>query len=247
MVYKWLRQGLKQALLRVLPFNCTLCGQAAADADMDLCLSCRRYLPWLDQACRSCANPLATKPASLVCGRCLRKTPHFDRSYCAFVYREPVSWVLQGLKYHRRLSGIPVASRLLLEYLRSRIELWPQLILPMPLHPSRLRQRGFNQALEIARPLAHTLRIPLSVRICGRARNTPQQSELPASRRAANVRDAFRMHEQLPVKHVAIVDDIVTTGATVNELARLLKRNGAETVQVWAVARTPVENTKKRR
>jgi ComF family protein len=244
MVYKWFRQGLKQALLRALPFNCTLCGQAAADADMDLCLSCRRHLPWLEQACRRCGNPLTAQPASLLCGRCLRKPPHFDRSYCAFIYREPVSWLLQGLKYHRRLSGIPVASRLLLEYLRPRVELWPQLILPIPLHPARLRQRGFNQALEIARPLARLLHIPLSVRICARERDTLQQSELPAARRAANVRNAFRMHQRLPVKHVAIVDDIVTTGATANELARLLKRNGAETVQVWAVARTPV-NTRK--
>jgi ComF family protein len=250
MVYKWLRQGLKQALLRALPFNCTLCGQAAADADMDLCLSCSRGLPWLDQACRSCANPLATaaitEQTALLCGRCLHQAPHFDRSYCAFVYREPVSWLLQGLKYHRRLSGIPVASRLLLEYLRSRVECWPQLILPMPLHPARLRQRGFNQALEIARPLARVLGIPLSMRVCGRERNTPQQSELPAARRAANVRNAFRMHESLPVKHVAIVDDIVTTGATANELARLLKKHGAETVQIWAVARTPSNSGNKK-
>jgi ComF family protein len=246
MVYEWLRRGLKQALLRALPFNCTLCGQGAADADMDLCASCRRHLPWLEQACRCCANPLAARTVSLLCGRCLLKPPHFDRSYCAFVYREPVSWLLQGLKYHRRLSGIPVASRLLLDHLRSRVEFWPQLILPIPLHPARLRQRGFNQALEIARPLARALRIPLSVRLCGRERNTPQQSELPATRRAANVHNAFRMYEPLPVKHVAIVDDIVTTGATANELARLLKRNGAETVQVWAVARTPIAGNAKK-
>ena len=157
MVYKWFRQGLKQALLRALPFNCTLCGQSAPDTDMDLCGSCRRHLPWLEQACRCCANPLVgaaiPKQTALLCGRCLQQAPHFDRSYCAFVYREPVSWLLQGLKYHRRLSGIPVASRLLLEYLRSRVEFWPQLILPMPLHPARLRQRGFNQAEDLARTL----------------------------------------------------------------------------------------------
>ncbi len=250
MVYNWLRQGLAETLTRVFPFNCTVCGQAAGQGNMDLCLPCRRDLPWLEHACPCCANPLpgnaaAQSPGPLLCGRCLRKPPHFDRSHCAFVYREPLSWLLQGLKYHQRLSGIPVLSRLLLDYLQSRMERRPELIIPMPLHPARLRQRGFNQALEIARPLARLLNIPLSVDLCVRQRDTPRQSELPASRRSANMRNAFRMDSALTVKHVAIVDDVITTGATVNELARLLKRNGAETVQVWAVARTPVGNTKK--
>jgi ComF family protein len=244
MVYNCLYRGLHKAVLQAFPFNCAVCGQAAGEADIDLCLPCRRNLPSLGQACHRCAHPLAQNPAQpqgpLLCGRCLRKPPHFDRSHCAFVYREPVSWLLHGLKYNRRLSGIPVLSHLLLESLQSRVERWPQLIVPMPLHPARLRQRGFNQALEIARPLARLLDIPLAVDICARERNTPQQSELPASRRAANVRNAFRMRGVLPVKHVAIVDDVMTTGATVNELARVLKRNGAETVQIWAVARTPV-------
>lgn len=245
MVYNW----LSKALLWAFPFNCAVCGQdAGAGASMDLCLPCRQDLPWLRQSCLRCANPLAGVPAPgrtpLVCGRCLHKPPHFERSHCAFAYREPVNWLLQELKYNQRLSGIPVLSRLLLEHLRAQVEHWPELIVPMPLHPSRLRRRGFNQALEIARPLAHSLGIPLYAGICERIRNTLQQSELPASRRAANVRNAFRMRASLPAKHVAIVDDVVTTGATVNELARLLRRNGAETVQVWAVARTPVSGQK---
>lgn len=215
---------------------------------MDLCLSCRADLPLLVQACQRCAHPLensGVERSPLLCGRCLRKPRYFERSYCAFIYGEPVSWLLQELKYRQGLSGIPVLSRLLLEHLRTRVERWPELIVPMPLHPSRLRRRGFNQALEIARPLARSLGIPLSAGVCERIRNTPQQSELPAARRAANVRNAFRMRAELPARHVAIVDDVVTTGATVNELARLLKRNGAETVQVWAVARTPAENARK--
>lgn len=251
MVYDWLYKGLRKALLQAFPFNCIVCGQAARGSDMDLCLPCRRHLPWLNEACYRCGNPLSQNPGriltSMLCGRCVRKPPHFDRSHCAFFYQEPVSWVLHGLKYHQRLSGIPVLSRLLLEFLQQRIERWPQLIVPMPLHPARLRQRGFNQALEIARPLARRLGIPLSLRVCGRERDTLRQSELPASRRAANVRNAFRMLEVLAVKHVAIVDDVVTTGATANELARLLKRNGAETVQVWAVARTPANSGSKPR
>ncbi|HEX5056687.1 MAG TPA: ComF family protein [Gammaproteobacteria bacterium] len=247
MVYKW----LEQALAWVFPFNCIVCERAAGETGMDLCAACREDLPWLGRACFRCANPLAAaapvpEPTALVCGRCLRQAPHFERSHCVFNYGEPVSWVLHGLKYQRRLSGVPVLSRLLLEHLRTRVERWPELIVPMPLHAARLRQRGFNQALEIARPLARALGIPLGAGICERKRNTAQQSELPASRRAANVRNAFRMRGALTVKHVAIVDDVITTGATVNELARLLKRNGAETVQIWAIARTPVNFGNKR-
>lgn len=240
MVYKW----LDKALSLLFPFNCTVCGgSAGAAATLDLCPSCRRQLPWLGHACLRCANPLmdtGNPEDFLFCGRCLRKPPHFERSHCAFVYREPVNWLVHGLKYHGRLSAIPVLSSLLLEHLRARVERWPGLIVPMPLHPARLRRRGFNQALELARPLARGLHIPLAAGMCERVRDTPQQSELPASRRAANVHNAFRMRGELAAKHVAIVDDVVTTGATVNELARLLKRNGAESVQVWAVARTPV-------
>lgn len=245
MVYKWLHKALALAF----PFNCSVCGgSAGADATLDLCAPCRRQLPWLGRACLRCANPVAGDANTgdfSFCGRCLRKPPHFERSFCAFLYQEPVNWLLQGLKYQRRLSGVPVLSGLLLEHLRARIQQWPELIVPMPLHRARLRRRGFNQALELARPLARKLGIPLANGICERVRDTPQQSELPASRRAANVRNAFRMRGELTAKHVAIVDDVVTTGATVNELARLLKRNGAESVQVWAVARTPAENARK--
>jgi ComF family protein len=245
MVYKWLRQ----AMLLAFPFNCAVCGQAAGvAAAMDLCPACRRHLPRLERACRCCANPLVTGRDARdfpLCGRCLRKLPHFDRSHCPFSYGEPVSWLLHGLKYHQRLVGIPVLSRLLLEHLRARVQGWPGLIVPMPLHPARLRRRGFNQALELARPLARELRIPLATGICERVRVTLQQSELPAARRAANVRNAFGMRGELTAKHVAIVDDVMTTGATANELARVLKRHGAEIVQVWAVARTPAEQAKK--
>ncbi|HEY3487479.1 MAG TPA: ComF family protein [Gammaproteobacteria bacterium] len=238
MVYKWLRKAWAQ----VFPGNCMICGQVA-DTGMDLCFACRWHLPWLEYGCWRCANPLVpTTRDRLLCGRCIHKPPQFDRSYCAFIYQQPVNWLLQGLKYQRRLTGIPVLSRLLLEFLHPRLEFQPELIIPVPLHKSRLRMRGFNQALEIARPLARAFNIPLSTQICTRIRETAPQSELPASRRSANVRHAFRMQAPLTVKHVAIVDDIVTTGATVNELARMLKRHGAESVQVWAVARTPINS-----
>jgi ComF family protein len=248
MVYKF----LKRALALAFPFNCTVCGQGAGtEAAMDLCAPCRGRLPRLERACLHCANPLAAGDAGsrdvvLLCGRCLHKPPHFQRSHCAFLYGEPISWLLHGLKYHQRLAGIPVLSELLLEHLRSQVLQWPELIVPMPLHPARLRRRGYNQALELARPLARELGIPLAAGICARVRDTPPQSELPASRRAANVRNAFRLRGALTAKHVAIVDDVVTTGATVNELARLLKRHGAETVEVWAVSRTPMNYDKKR-
>jgi ComF family protein len=242
MVYNW----VKTLLLRAFPPSCMLCGQAA-DGALDLCAACRASLPWLGQACYLCAQPLHDSGdyddpdprEHLICGRCIRKPPRFDRSYCALIYQEPINWLVQRLKYHGQLAGIPILSELLRESLQQRVYEWPQLIIPVPMHARRLRVRGFNQALEIARPLSKAFGIVLADNICERQRDTPAQIELPAEQRAANVRNAFHMRGDLPAKHVAIVDDVVTTGATVNELARLLKQRGAESVQVWAVARTP--------
>jgi ComF family protein len=241
MVYNW----FKPLLLRAFPPSCALCDQPA-EGTLDLCAACRRSLPWLGQACYLCAHPIEDPGGyadpdpreHLICGRCIRKPPRFDRSYCAFVYHEPVSWLVQRLKYNGQLAGIRILSELLRESLQAQVHDWPELIVPVPLHSRRLRVRGFNQALEIARPLAKAFGIALADNICQRQRDTQPQSELPAEQRAGNVRNAFQMRGDLPAKHVAIVDDVVTTGATVNELARLLKQRGAESVQIWAVART---------
>jgi ComF family protein len=130
-------------------------------------------------------------------------------------------------------------AELLLAYIEQEMDEPPQLLIPVPLHPGRLRERGYNQALELARPLSRRLAIPLDYLSCRRTRPTQAQSELPMKERRKNVRGAFQVKGEIPARHVALIDDVVTTGSTVTELTRLLKRHGVRRVQVWTLARTP--------
>lgn len=255
MVYKpawqWVEKGRKAALSRLngawqtaFPLTCVLCG-GDGSGRMDLCEGCCRQLPRIGTACYFCGLPLA---GGLVeangrprCGRCIRRPSHFDRTCCPYVYREPVDWLIRQLKFHARMPHIKVLSGLLQHHLVQIGADPPEAIIPVPLHPDRQRRRGFNQALEIARPLARYFGVPLAAGLCERRLDTVPQSELPAKRRASNVRNAFHLRGSLDAGRVAIVDDVMTTGATANELAGLLKRYGVEHVQIWVLARTVVE------
>jgi ComF family protein len=219
----------------VLPWRCLLCG-AAGNHDIDLCAGCAAELPRNRSCCARCALPLAT-PA-LMCGECLRRAPPWDAAWAPFRYGWPLDRLESRFKFGRDLAAGRVLSGL-----------WqgepcpvglPQLLLTVPLHRSRLRQRGYNQALELARPLARELGVPLRHEVLQRLRRTDAQTELDALGRRRNVRGAFAMHPgiELPV-HIAILDDVMTTGATLAECARVLKRAGVQRVDVWALARAP--------
>ena len=145
--------------------------------------------------------------------------------------------LVAGLKFHERLAGGRLLGELLARHLLARVNPLPELILPIPLHPRRLRQRGFNQAMELALPVGRRLGIPLDRKSCRRKRPTQPQTELDLVQRRRNLRKAFALSGALPARHIALVDDVVTTGSTSDELARLLKRAGAERVEVWAAAR----------
>lgn len=225
----------------IFPPTCLLCG-ADGEPELDLCAACRRELPMIEDACFRCGVPMQQQESSrgpVLCGQCLSKSPQYDRVIAPLLYENPVDWMVQQLKFHARLPYVRVLSHLLYEHLNDTLTDWPELLVPVPLHKRRLAERGFNQALELARPLSKALNLPVAENVCSRQKDTPQQSVLPANKRAANLRNAFLMNKPLAAKRVAIIDDVVTTGATVNALAKLLKQNGAERVQVWAVARTP--------
>ncbi len=215
------------------PPTCLLCDAAGA-AGRDLCAGCYAELPWNRTACAVCGAPL---PAAGVCGPCLRKPPPFEATFALLRYQRPVDWLLQGFKFNRRLAPGRLCGELLATALAERDEPLPQLLIPVPLHPSRLRERGYNQALELARPLARHLAIPIDHSLVRRVRATATQSLLPGDERRRNVRGAFELVRPLPARHVAIIDDVVATGSTVGELARVLRRGGAERIEVWAVAR----------
>lgn len=211
---------------------CLLCG---ADSHAGLCCSaCAADLPRLPLAhCPICGLPA---PAGSVCGECLRQPPPFEHTVAAFRYGFPVDKLIQALKFHEHL----VLVNYLADALSQRIATRPDCIVALPLHPARLRERGFNQSLLLARRIGRKLDLPLLAAACERVRNTPPQSSLPWKERDKNMRQAFVCKPDAGVrgKHVAIVDDVMTTGASIGELARALKRAGASEVSAWVVART---------
>ncbi len=216
----------------ILPQDCLLCG--APNASEGLCTSCRTALPWFDLPhCPRCSLPT---PGGEVCGHCLRHPPSTDRTIAAFRYDFPLDALIQGLKYGQQLNIIlPLAAALAQ---RAEAAPRPDLLIAMPLHPLRLRERGFNQALELAKVVARRLDIPLLPKGAERIRATAPQVGLPWKERAGNLRNAFACTVDLTGKHIAILDDVMTTGASLNELGRALRRQGAREISAWTVART---------
>lgn len=213
-----------------LSIPCLLCGGEATASN--LCAGCRDDLPWLDEnACQRCAHPL---PMPGLCGRCLADPPHFDAVIAACRYAFPLDGLIQAYKYGGRMAAGPALTSLL----DPRIRPVADLIVPIPLTAQRLRERGFNQALELARGLGQRLGVPVNARLCVKTRDTAPQTRLPWKERRKNIRGAFVVEGEVSGLHVAVVDDVLTTGATLNELARNLKRAGASTVTGYVIART---------
>lgn len=223
--------GLQRA---VLPTRCLLCGDPGQEDD--LCAACRADLPWNAPACEHCALPLP-QPGS--CGACLRQPPPYARALAVWRYAGAVAQLVPRFKFHHDLA----AGRLLAELAQARLEQWPgwqgvDQVVPMPLHAARLGRRGYNQALELARPWAGARRLPLSINMLRRTRATVPQTELDAAARRRNVRGAFAA-AACTGAIVLLVDDVMTTGASLGEAARTLLRAGAAEVRVLVAARAP--------
>jgi ComF family protein len=231
------RQTLHRALDRLYPPTCVLCG-AEGHRGLDLCPGCLADLPHNLDCCRRCALPLPAGGDGL-CGECSRRPPPFSLCRTAFVYEDPVPMLVGGAKFRSRLN----LARLLGQCLALAVERSgdepPGLIVPVPLHPARLRERGYNQALEVARPVSWALNVPIDAQCCARAQATSPQAGLEKAARRRNVRGVFTVLRPPAAHHVAILDDVITTGSTAAELTRVLLRAGVERVDLWAVARTP--------
>lgn len=223
----------------ILPAACLLCGTTAVTNN--LCLTCLHDLPILPHHCPQCAHflPVNYKNA-LLCGRCLKQAPPFKRTFALFPYDAPIISMITQLKFHHQLAYASLFGQLLARKIRQH---WyhedrlPDLILPVPLHTTRLRERGFNQAYEIARPAANALGIPVDLAGVFRCKMTSAQRQLSATQRKLNMQDAFVVNKTYKGEHLAVVDDVITTGQTVSELCRLLKIHGAGNIDVWCVAR----------
>lgn len=213
--------------------DCVLC-DAPSGAE-PICASCAAELPRLPPHCPRCALPA---PGGLPCGACLAHPPAFDASVSAWAYAYPADRLVRALKYHARLQLAGWFAR----QLAMRMTTTPDWILPVPLHASRLAERGFNQALEIGRILSNIQGVTLAATGVERIRPTLSQADLPPGERARNVHGAFRCTLRLHGGSVAVVDDVMTTGATLQELARTLKRAGAARVTNVVVTRTLIDS-----
>jgi len=226
-----IERPLRARLLdRLLPQDCLLCS-APESADL-LCASCMADLATLPgERCPICALPT---PNSAVCGECLRRPPHFDATFASLAYAFPTDQLVQSFKYGHQLALAGLFARLM------GASDVPQgdVLIALPLSKERLRERGFNQSVEIARLLSRASKIPLDLKSCFRIADTAAQASLPWKERRANIRHAFECRRDLSGKSVVVVDDVMTTGATLDEFAKTLKYHGAARVSNWVVART---------
>ncbi|GAC1623860.1 MAG: ComF family protein [Nevskia sp.] len=226
-----LARGLRQLLL---PPHCLFC-RGPAERDL-VCTGCRDSLPWNRSCCPVCALPQATGQA-IVCTRCAARAPDYDRAWSAFRHEMPIAQAIYGLKYHAQFQQARLLGAAMAAALAARGAPLPALLLPVPLHASRLRRRGYNQALELARVLARRLRIEIDCRSASRIRATEDQIGQSAVERRRSVKGAFAVSTAVAGKHIAIIDDVMTTGSTVNELARACRQAGAARLEVWTAAR----------
>ena len=233
MVYGWLS---RLHSLIYTPF-CVLCGQRSHSCK-ELCAACIRDLSWNRNCCSICAAPMPPESSPRRCGQCLKSPPPWDIAVSPLLYAWPLDQLLQRFKFNGDLAIVRLLGELLADYLAAGRVLKPDLLIAVPLHNARLRKRGFNQALELARPVARRLRLCVAPHtVCVRSKDTAVQSELDAVQRRRNLHAAFAIHQSLTGAHVAILDDVLTTGATTAALTLTLRQAGAASVQVWCLAR----------
>jgi len=225
----------RAALDFLLPPRCVLCGGPCGATC--ICAGCRKDLPWQGPHCRRCGLPLGSARDE-ICGACIRKPPPFARTVSPLLYDFPADRLVQAFKYQRQLPAGRVLGRLLCEAVAQIDAALPDTLIPVPLHPWRMLTRGFNQATDMAVYAGRAFEVQVLTSELRRRRNTPAQSGLSRKERRRNLHGAFDWRGGMkPGRHVALVDDVMTTGSTLIECARVLKRAGAKRVDVWVAAR----------
>ena len=222
---------------QLLGSSCALCGKHHSGL---LCQACRsRHLVNPRARCRRCA--IALPGAHTCCSSCAANPPSFDASFTATDYAAPTDTLVQALKFRAHLPLAAAFAELLMTAVPREAVASATVMMAVPLSAERIAQRGFNQAHEIAKPMARAWRLPLATELCVRVRNTDPQSSLPLAQRRGNMRGAFTLmrRELIVGQHVLMVDDVMTTGKTLEALAATLKRNGAARVTNLVFARTP--------
>jgi ComF family protein len=230
---------LKKIAAWLLPYTCLFCS-ASSSRQQDICQACLDDLPKLENPCPRCAKPLPFAHSDLTCGECIKLSPPFDFTHALFAYESPITRFIMQLKFNHALVNARILGELLTEKIQRdwyQHKPLPNLIIPMPLHPNRLKERGFNQAIEIARPIAKSLQLPLQLSDCLRIKETAAQATLLAKERQYNIKQAFKVNKNFSGQHIAVIDDVITTGHTMTEFCKSLKKAGASKIDVWCCAR----------
>jgi len=225
------------------PPHCLLCGSDhRLLSGSYICQPCFYDLPVNSHSCQRCGVPLKeyASPVELaMCGQCLAVPPGFDSCWSPFIYAQPLEWVIRRFKFNASLAFAPMLANLMIQQMPAALRdgCKADAIIPMPLHNKRLRQRGFNQSLLLAKPIAKALGLKIDRGCCQRVKDTAHQTGKNARQRQQNIKGAFKFNNINNYKHLIIIDDVVTTGASVAELSRTLKLSGVSRVDVWSLAR----------
>jgi ComF family protein len=218
---------------KLIQTPCLLCGLVTQQHG--LCLACAHSLPQLSHLCERCALPIALGHQ---CGQCLIKPPIRHLTHCLFPYQAPIDRLIAALKYHDQLAIVSFFSQHMTNHIKKHAEAMPDLLMPIPLHPKRLRQRGYNQSAELAKALSKQLAIPYDNHTLTRIKNTLPQTILPYSERKKNIHSAFKCNTRTLPPHIALIDDVLTTGHTADMAAKALIQNGVKKVELWTLTRT---------
>jgi ComF family protein len=236
-----LRRALSAGLDLFLPPACLLCGQLLPPGfdPQDFCLECQTSMPPLARShCSCCRQPFPASSSQHLCADCLQRRPAFSIVHAACSYQESVKDAIHQLKYRNQVNLAPPLGKLLARSLNfAEVSFKPDCIIPVPLHPGRLKKRGFNQALEISRPLARKMQVPIDTTLLQRTLKTAPQQGLTAAARRKNLRNAFVVSTTTSARKILLVDDVMTTGETVRECSRILLQGNVEEVQVAVIGR----------
>ena len=239
-----------QKLLDFLyPSQCQLCDcretlQQTGFQYNYLCEPCYNDIQHNSDACALCAIPLNTasintsQSSANICGHCTKSPPLYDTSWSPFIYAQPLEWRIQELTFNAKLHFASLLSSLMMDNFPPHLIInKPDIIIPMPLHPQRLKQRGFNQSHLLVKPIAKHLNLSIDIKSSLRIRDTEHQTGKNARQRKQNIKNAFTFNNKKNYQHAVIFDDVITTGSSVSELTKTLKQAGIKRVDVWCLAR----------
>lgn len=235
-----MRQKLCSITQRLsLPSICTVCNQFHKGS-MAVCTFCMKFMTPLGLRCKQCAYPLP-QTNYLLCGQCIKKPPYFDNAYIGYQYNEPLRGLLHQFKYRNNLYLGSFLSHLIRHTLPNITQDSPTpCLIPIPMHPQKIKQRGFNQAAVLAKLLAKQLHVAYDLTNCKKIINTVPQASLNGEQRQKNLHLSFAVNS-IPYSHVILIDDLLTTGSTANELAHMLKQAGVARVDISCCARAVYE------